>query len=313
MTLHIRTAPYAYRGDDRLDVTRVGVDRMIKARKPAPGAPFAPSATILWPAKAHFALVTALERRAARLPHTEGGAYTAVLAEKLCASVEAAYARLYRTEMLASYRGGVHAGAWKELLTRENVTLVCFCRRRVPGPGQGWTCHRHLLTGYLVKLGAIDDGECEGVLADPDQEPEATGDGKGATPYEDLVAISGTRPPPPGSPQEHVELYRRILRDVQETVAALPAGTVLIHGDAAGVDSIAAAAGRKARFGAVVVKPWYDAFGNGAPRLRNAYVATAPRAWAWPSPWGHGTQHAIGLAQGAGVDITVRDLTTVAP
>lgn len=312
VTLHIHTAPYAYRGADRLDVTRVGVDRLVKTRKPAPGAAFAPSASILWPAKSHMALVAALERRAKLIPHTEAGAYVGILAEKLTSSVDAAYAKLYREEMLHSYRSDTDGPDWKALLTRDEVTLVCFCRRRVPGPGQAWTCHRHLLTSYMVKLGAVDDGERDGVLAEVDEAEDSANRSKKAPLFGDMVAITGCRPPPQGSPQEHVELYRRIARDVHETVSAMPSGTVLIHGDAAGVDSAAAAAGRKAGHSAVVYKPWYDAWGRAAPPMRNVYTATAPRAWAWPAPWSgkHGTPHAIEIARKAGVDITVRDLTS---
>lgn len=55
-----------------------------------------------------------------------------------------AYSSMYRELMLRSWRE--HRQAWLDLLNREEVTLVCYCR-----PGD--FCHRLLLAEYLVKLG----------------------------------------------------------------------------------------------------------------------------------------------------------------
>jgi uncharacterized protein YeaO (DUF488 family) len=60
------------------------------------------------------------------------------------------YSERYIAEMRRSYRK--HRAAWDELLARDHVVLCCYCvdHRR---------CHRSLLAGILVKLGAVYDGE----------------------------------------------------------------------------------------------------------------------------------------------------------
>ena len=60
------------------------------------------------------------------------------------------YTEIYHGLMVASYRN--HRDAWEELLKRERIVLVCFCR-----PGK--FCHRYLLASYLEKLGAEYKGE----------------------------------------------------------------------------------------------------------------------------------------------------------
>src|SRR5262249_18098226 len=102
MPLRVFTASYRYSGADRLDVTRMGVDRALAAGHDAPGAAFAPSARILWPAKTHLDLVAMLDRRAAVLTGSEAGAAVALMAATLLSKVEDAYAKLYRAEMRRS-------------------------------------------------------------------------------------------------------------------------------------------------------------------------------------------------------------------
>jgi hypothetical protein len=302
MSLRFHTAPYAYRGEDRVDVTRTGCDRLLKASKPAPGVIFAPSEKILWPAKAHIALVDALNRRAALLPHTESGAFVAIVAEKLALSTDEAYANLYKAEMRSSYRQ--HAAEWRAFLARDEATVVCYCPRRQPGHGQRHTCHRHYLATFLAACGAVDMSEREAAEAPAQAKRGAADEDIGC-----LFAVSGCRPPPPDAPEEHARLFMRIVGDVQERIAGLPAGTRLVHGGAAGVDTVAEKAARKAGLPAsVIYRPWYDAWGKRAPMMRNAYVATAARGAFWPAPWGRGTQHAIDVARKAGVDATVRNL-----
>lgn len=60
------------------------------------------------------------------------------------------YARDYRNMMLDNYHN--HKQTWTDLLSMEEVTLVCFCT-----PGD--FCHRLLLANYLEKLGAVHLGE----------------------------------------------------------------------------------------------------------------------------------------------------------
>lgn len=105
---------------DALDVTRKSA--------PPEGLPFAPSWEILGPALA--------ARRAGQLDAAWPG-----------------YVEAYTAEMRRSYRA--HRPAWDALLSRESVTLLCYCAdpRR---------CHRTLLAGMLARLGADVRGEREG-------------------------------------------------------------------------------------------------------------------------------------------------------
>jgi hypothetical protein len=298
MTVRLSTASYRFASSERLDVTRVGVDRAIRAGHPADGAPFAPSSRILWPAKAHLDLVAALDRRAAALPAGEAAAFVAIQAEELLAKTEAAYFEAYRGEMKQSYRR--HRPAWDALLAREEVTVVCFCPRREPGAGQRHTCHRHHLARMLGACGAIDEGErCPPPPANPSKP-------KALPPLENYLAVSGARPPPPGSSRELHQIHREILADVAKTVRTQPPGTVVVHGGADGVDSAAGRAAREAGHEEVVYLPWYDAWGNVAPLVRNAYVATCPRGIFWIAPWSKGTPQAVALAKQAGVEVDER-------
>ena len=60
------------------------------------------------------------------------------------------YTSQYHTMMLTSYE--IHRDLWEELLNKDEIVLMCFCRA-------GQFCHRHLLTNYLVTLGAEYMGE----------------------------------------------------------------------------------------------------------------------------------------------------------
>lgn len=62
----------------------------------------------------------------------------------------AEYSQMYRQRMLDAYR--TNKKSWTDLLTRDEVTFVCFCK-----PGD--FCHRYLLAGYFEKLGAQYCGE----------------------------------------------------------------------------------------------------------------------------------------------------------
>lgn len=63
---------------------------------------------------------------------------------------EPEYTTEYMEMMRRSYRD--NRMVWDELLSREEVTLCCFCR-------PGIFCHRILLAGILEKLGAEYGGE----------------------------------------------------------------------------------------------------------------------------------------------------------
>jgi hypothetical protein len=127
-TLQVHSARVAYRGPDRLDVTR-------KTGGPE-GLPFAPSWAILRPALDARARAKALPPEAA--------------AEVERAAWEA-YVPAYLREMRASYRR--HRATWDALLARPRVVLVCYCVFRAH-------CHTSLLRAdILPACGAVDAGE----------------------------------------------------------------------------------------------------------------------------------------------------------
>jgi uncharacterized protein YeaO (DUF488 family) len=104
------TAPYSYRGSDRLDITRAGNDK-----KWTIGAVLAPSAAILWPAL--------------RAMKTDPS------------SAFARYSEQYLAEL--SERWKSQRPMWSELIKLEQVTMVCFCS----DPAR---CHRTQAAGFLV-------------------------------------------------------------------------------------------------------------------------------------------------------------------
>jgi uncharacterized protein YeaO (DUF488 family) len=125
------TGPYTTRDPDRLDITRAGCDKALRARKAAPGEFLAPSAGLVFPA---------LEAMKAAQDDAERDA------------IWSAYAREYRLEMLTSWKN--RRREWTALLARERVVLVCFCR-------DPQRCHRTLAAGFLARLGADYRGEIE--------------------------------------------------------------------------------------------------------------------------------------------------------
>jgi hypothetical protein len=139
MPLIVWTARIDYGGADRFDVTRKGAAEARLAGRPAPGAPFAPPKW-LWD------VVRARPGAAGRLPsqvrHPAEG-------EDVHGG-SAWYAEAYTYAMRESYR--LHKAAWVDLLSRAEVTLVCYC----VDPTR---CHRTLLAGFLRRCGAILAGE----------------------------------------------------------------------------------------------------------------------------------------------------------
>ena len=60
------------------------------------------------------------------------------------------YKQMYKELMRSSYLQ--NREIWEEILSRNEITLVCFCK-------YGSSCHRYLLAEYLSKLGADYMGE----------------------------------------------------------------------------------------------------------------------------------------------------------
>lgn len=155
MALRVFTARLGYRGADRLDVTRKGADPV--------GVIYAPSWAILRPALDALRLAGDLRRGAGAPPpmgpevdaarFAEGADVARRIGEAFEASTWALYRAAYLAEMRESYRR--HGPAWRELLARESVTLMCFCA----DPAR---CHRTVLGAEILPaLGAAFDGERE--------------------------------------------------------------------------------------------------------------------------------------------------------
>lgn len=136
MTLLVHTAQYAYRGPDRLDVTR--------GRGTGDGLAFAPS----------MALVERTLREMKAGAETEGFARNAAedLAGRWMQSrAWGRYWTEYMQEMRTSYC--LRRAAWDRLLARDEVTLVCFC-------ADAARCHRTILAAEILpQLGAVYAGE----------------------------------------------------------------------------------------------------------------------------------------------------------
>lgn len=130
--LRVWTARINYRGADRLDITRKsGTDGLF----------LAPSWAILRPA-------LDARGRAFTIRNSSGG--NLPLADRIEAEAWAIYVPAYTAEMRASYRANIDA--WKELLARREVTLICYCTDAAH-------CHRRLLASMLVRCGAVYCGE----------------------------------------------------------------------------------------------------------------------------------------------------------
>ena len=139
MPIEIRTAHYATRDRDRLDITRAGCDKAKAAGRPAPGEVLAPSAALVFPTlRALKAAATDAER----------------------GSIWASYRTAYTDEICARWRGGRRAEI-EALLERPRIVLVCFCRdpRR---------CHRTLVAEILAKIGAGIGAEQRGEIEPPE-------------------------------------------------------------------------------------------------------------------------------------------------
>lgn len=139
MTLAVHTARLspALRGRaGALDVTR-------KSGTPL-GKVFAPSWEILRPA---------LDLRSRMKAATMRGLETSDIEAEYLAAWER-YIVAYTDEMRRSYRRDRRA--WDGLLSLSELTLACYCATDADGVLR---CHRVLLAGMLVKLGATYAGE----------------------------------------------------------------------------------------------------------------------------------------------------------
>ena len=150
MTLIVHTARVSYAGADRLDVTRKSA--------PPEGIAFAPSWAILRPALDLLSVARSMREAAdhagAAKPDDATLAESCLEMTRAAEAIESGawslYVEAYRGEMRESYR--TQRAAWDALLSRESVTLVCYCT----DPAR---CHRTLLAGILAKLGATVAGE----------------------------------------------------------------------------------------------------------------------------------------------------------
>lgn len=143
----IHTAPFDYRGEDRVDITRVGADTARKRGKSLLGEGLAPSWTILRPVLDARRYAERLRGIAAKAPADP--AVGLALDEAGLAEDEAwaTYRPAYLAEMDASLRE--RRGEWWRLLVhgahccKGSLTFVCYC----PRPER---CHRSLAAEKFV-------------------------------------------------------------------------------------------------------------------------------------------------------------------
>jgi len=146
-----------YRGPDALDITRLG----IVDKKPDPhGVLFAPSWGILKPYLEARKEWEALELEAGDLGRMWEGAEriaTYAQADRMKRETWAWYKPAYTQEMRDCYKA--HRSAWQAELARARRCFLCFCPIDKTKPIEEQHCHRVILRGIFVKLGAADGGE----------------------------------------------------------------------------------------------------------------------------------------------------------
>ena len=137
MTLHVRTARIGAKGlTDALDITRKSAT--------GDGLAFAPSGALLWPTVAEMKRADELRLKAETLAVQHEG--TVALARCWWG-----YVASYAAEMKANRQRDPEP--WGRLLSRESVTLLCYCT----DPNR---CHRTLLGAMLLpRMGAVYEGE----------------------------------------------------------------------------------------------------------------------------------------------------------
>lgn len=147
VTLTIFSSRIGCRDMDALDITR-------KGNHPQ-GIIFAPSETILRPALRARDEATKLRRDADDLTIAPTGIERIALlaqAERVERDMWEWYEPAYTEEMRACYRG--NRKAWDAVFARRRLVLLCYCATTVLPH-----CHRIILRGIFVKLGAVDGGE----------------------------------------------------------------------------------------------------------------------------------------------------------
>lgn len=139
----VRTARVSFRGPDRLDITR--------GTGSGDGLAFAPSWPLLRGALAARRAHASATHDALSLPSDHEREDAVEMARLRWDAAWLSYRAAYIEEMRASYRA--HRGAWDRLLSRESVTLVCYCT-------DATRCHRAILGGVILpRLGAPYLGE----------------------------------------------------------------------------------------------------------------------------------------------------------
>lgn len=147
MTLTCYSARIGARDADALDITR-------KGNHPQ-GVIFAPSETILRPALRARDEANKLRRDADDLTIAPTGIERLALlaqAERIEFEMWTWYEPAYTEEMRACYKANRHA--WQSILAKPRVILLCYCAKAALPH-----CHRIVLRGIFVKLGAVDGGE----------------------------------------------------------------------------------------------------------------------------------------------------------
>lgn len=136
------------------------------------------------------------------------------------------------------------------------------------------------------------------------------------------IAVIGTRPPKSvnGRPfPAQTRIYELIRADVVAFFESLvlvktrlPGGDiVIVSGGAPGVDSLAVSLGRRLGFEVVEHRPEPEKYGGNFGRAayaRNQLICDdSTEGYAWPSPWGTGTQHTVSRFVAAGKPCAVRE------
>lgn len=122
-------------------------------------------------------------------------------------------------------------------------------------------------------------------------------------------AVIGCRPPKQDSLTYEQDLvtYEAICKAVVEYVAALPDGSVVVSGGAAGVDSLAVETAKARGLEWKEYLPDYQRHGGKmAPLVRNILIVDdSDEIVAFPAPWSTGTWHAISVAREKGKEVCV--------
>lgn len=189
------------------------------------------------------------------------------------------------------------------------------CGARAPQPKPCYVCGRRsvALCDFEVKRGkACDRAVCTLHRHMVGEDRDFCAGHAAGTAIAPRFAVSGVRPPPEGSPYRDIQLYLALVNDLDRTIDALPPGTVVIHGDADGVDRHARDSAMARGLIVEAHPPNPSAHGGSYARAamaRNAYVETADRVGCWVASWSKGgTWDAHRRAVKAGLEVFVRQV-----